>query len=55
MKDDAKPGFGSSLIDGAIPNAIVSRKFCLEGMFCTVVLPLPKGVEMEQPKQDGTA
>jgi two-component system CheB/CheR fusion protein len=45
MKDDAKPGFGSSLIDGAIPNAVVSREFGQDGLVCTLVLPLPKGVK----------
>jgi len=45
MKDDAKPGFGSSLIDGAIPNAVVSREFGHDGLVCTLVLSLRKGAE----------
>jgi two-component system CheB/CheR fusion protein len=45
MKDDAKPGFGSTLIDGAIPNAKVSREFGDDGLVCTLVLSLSKSLE----------
>jgi two-component system CheB/CheR fusion protein len=34
-------GFGSELVDKAIPNAVVSRKFECDGMVCTIALPLP--------------
>jgi two-component system, chemotaxis family, CheB/CheR fusion protein len=36
-------GFGSQLIERAIPNATVERKFGADGMVCTIELPLPKG------------
>jgi len=36
-------GFGSQLIERAIPNATVQRQFGADGMICTIELPLPKG------------
>ena len=35
-------GFGSQLIERAIPNATVQREFGSDGMVCTIELPLPK-------------
>jgi len=35
-------GFGSVLIDRAIPNAAVSREFRPDGLLCRIVLPLPE-------------
>jgi two-component system CheB/CheR fusion protein len=35
-------GFGSQLIERAIPNATVQRQFGADGMVCTIELPLPK-------------
>jgi two-component system CheB/CheR fusion protein len=34
-------GFGTTLIEKALPNATVSRKFGSDGMVCTIELPLP--------------
>ncbi|WP_024519376.1 chemotaxis protein CheB [Bradyrhizobium sp. Tv2a-2] len=36
-------GFGSALIEKAIPNATVRREFDRDGLVCTIELPLPKG------------
>nr|WP_281022625.1 sensor histidine kinase [Rhodoplanes roseus] len=41
----AKPasvGLGSRLIDGAIPNARVTREFRPEGLVCTIEVPFPE-------------
>jgi two-component system CheB/CheR fusion protein len=35
-------GFGSELIERAIPNATVRREFPGDGMICTIEVPLPK-------------
>jgi two-component system, chemotaxis family, CheB/CheR fusion protein len=36
-----KTGFGSYLIEHALPQAMVDRQFRPEGFMCTIVLPLP--------------
>ena len=38
-------GFGSILIENAIPNATVTREFCPDGLLCTIELPLPENSE----------
>jgi two-component system CheB/CheR fusion protein len=35
-------GFGSELIERAIPNAIVRREFSSDGLRCTIEAPLPQ-------------
>ena len=37
-----KAGFGSYLIDNALPQATVERQFRPEGFVCSIVLPLPE-------------
>jgi two-component system CheB/CheR fusion protein len=35
-------GFGSKLIEKAIPNALARREFTSRGVICTIEVPLPK-------------
>jgi two-component system CheB/CheR fusion protein len=37
-------GFGSELIERAIPNATVRREFGAGGVICTIEVPLPKAL-----------
>jgi two-component system, chemotaxis family, CheB/CheR fusion protein len=39
-----KAGFGSYLIDNALPQATVERQFRRDGFVCSIVLPLPEAV-----------
>jgi two-component system CheB/CheR fusion protein len=43
MKPPGKAGLGSSLIDGAIPEASVERVFNHDGLICTITIPLASG------------
>ncbi len=42
VKQPNSAGFGTQLIERAIPNATVSREFGAEGLVCTIEVPLPK-------------
>lgn len=42
VKEPTTTGFGSELVERAIPNAKVSHEFGSDGMVCTIALPLPK-------------
>ncbi len=42
VKQPKATGFGSVLVEKAIPNAVVSREFGSDGLVCTIALPLPK-------------
>lgn len=39
-KRNAKAGFGSTLIDNSIPNAVVRREFARDGFACTITVQL---------------
>ena len=43
VREPRARGFGSTLIDTAIPGAQVSREFRPEGFACTIEVPLPEG------------
>jgi two-component system CheB/CheR fusion protein len=43
VKQPKITGFGSQLIERAIPNAMVRREFGSDGTVCTIELPIPKG------------
>lgn len=43
VREPAAQGFGSTLIDTAIPGAQVKREFRPEGLICTIEVPLPEG------------
>jgi two-component system CheB/CheR fusion protein len=43
VRDPARHGFGSTLIDTAIPGAEVKREFKADGFVCTIQIPLPEG------------
>jgi two-component system, chemotaxis family, CheB/CheR fusion protein len=40
VEEPARPGFGSSMIENAIPNATVRREFHADGLVCTIEVPL---------------
>jgi two-component sensor histidine kinase len=42
VKPSASPGFGSTLIESAIPGGQVKREFAADGMVCTILVPLPE-------------
>jgi two-component system CheB/CheR fusion protein len=42
-------GFGSQVIERAIPNATVRRKFASDGVICTIDVHLPKAPEANSP------
>jgi two-component system CheB/CheR fusion protein len=44
-KRPAAPGFGSSLIDRAIPNATINQEFSPDGLICTIEAPLKEAAE----------
>jgi two-component system CheB/CheR fusion protein len=43
VREPGAHGFGSTLIDTAIPGAQVKREFRPEGFACTIDVPLPQG------------
>ena len=43
VREPAARGFGSTLIDTAIPGAQVQRQFLPDGLVCTIEVPLPDG------------
>jgi two-component system CheB/CheR fusion protein len=43
VREPGTRGFGSTLIDTAIPGAQVKREFPAEGFACTIEVPLPEG------------
>ena len=43
VRAPAAQGFGSTLIDTAIPGAQVRREFRPDGLICTIDVPLPEG------------
>jgi two-component system, chemotaxis family, CheB/CheR fusion protein len=45
VREPAAQGFGSTLIDTAIPGAKVKREFRPDGFSCTIEVPLPEGGE----------
>ena len=49
VRKPAPAGFGSTLIEGAIPGGQVKREFCGDGLECTVEVSLP------EPAQNGVA
>ena len=40
IREPARPGFGSAMIENAIPNATVSREFRPDGLVCTIEVPV---------------
>lgn len=42
VKQSAPAGFGSTLIESAIPGGQVKREFGADGLVCTIVVPLPE-------------
>ncbi|MBV9430545.1 MAG: PAS domain-containing protein [Hyphomicrobiales bacterium] len=44
-KPQGNKGLGSALIEGGIPDAVVTREFRSEGLVCTIKLPLPEADE----------
>jgi two-component system, chemotaxis family, CheB/CheR fusion protein len=43
VREPGAPGFGSTLIDTAIPGAQVKREFRPDGFSCTIEVPLSEG------------
>jgi two-component system CheB/CheR fusion protein len=43
-KQSAPAGFGSALIESAIPGGQVKRQFRGDGLVCTIEVPLPPAV-----------
>ncbi len=43
VRNSGAQGFGSTLIDTAIPGAQVKREFLPDGFACTIDVPLPEG------------
>jgi two-component system CheB/CheR fusion protein len=42
VREPAVHGFGSTLIDTAIPGAQIKREFRPDGFRCTIEVPLPE-------------
>ena len=42
VKQSAAAGFGSTLIESAIPGGQVKREFGSDGVVCTIDVPLPE-------------
>jgi two-component system CheB/CheR fusion protein len=48
-KQSAPAGFGSTLIETAIPGAQVKREFRDDGLVCTIDVPLPEAAHERAP------